>query len=111
MSERKQDAVQEVFKSISRIEKGVNKLKRNEYHLRRKTKRYRKHIKAMERGIKWRNEVIAELATQLGYAEGGTVTFSAEDFSLFKELTETVPMPNKKLEKLFDQTREVEERR
>lgn len=30
--------------------------------LRRKVKRYKKHIKALERAVQWRNEVINELS-------------------------------------------------
>ena len=55
-----------------------------EPHLRRKCKRYRKHVKGLQRGIKWRDELIVELAQRLGYADE-TITLSSADFKKLME--------------------------
>jgi len=46
--------------------KTVDMLLDIETALRKKCKRYKKYVKGLNRGIKWRNEVIIELAFRLG---------------------------------------------
>jgi hypothetical protein len=86
---------------ISEADKRIKKLLNNEYHLRRKCKRYRKYVKGLLKGIKWRNEVITELATQLGYVDGNTISFSNADFQLLLDFMEAVPEPNLDMKDLF----------
>ena len=69
------------------LEKSITKIKRLkevEAHLRRKCKRYHKHVKGLQKGIRWRDELITELMQRLGYWNN-TVELSSKDFKNLME--------------------------
>ena len=65
--------------TIAEMEAKINKLQNVEFHLRKKCHKYRKYIRGMEKGVKWRNEVITELLFRLGY-EPTEVRLTTDDF-------------------------------
>lgn len=84
-----------------KTKKDLEKVQKVEHHLRMKCHRYKKHIKNLERGVRWRNEVIAELGERLGVFDKNEIVFSKKDFELLIDLVSKIPPPNKELKCLF----------
>ena len=73
------EELKENTEKLGSIVDKVKRLKEVEEHLRKKCKRYKKHIKGLQRGVEWRNELITELLFRLGYNDE-EVVLSSEDF-------------------------------